>query len=62
MAAIDTFDWFSEKFYPTPDDETRRFLREERTYILAIKNENERLRYIDTLIRQVRESQKAARA
>ena len=43
MAAIDTFDWFAEKFYPTPDEETKTYLHTERQYILSIRNENERL-------------------
>ena len=60
MAAIDTFDWFAEKFFTTPDDQTKQFLREERRYLLSIRNENERLRYIETLMRQTRSSQNAA--
>ncbi len=62
MAAIDTFVWFTEKFYPTPDEHTKQILREERNYILSIRNENERLRYIETLMHQVRDTLKAARA
>jgi len=61
MAAIDTFDWFAKKFYTTPDEETKLFLENERRYILSIRNENERLRYIDTLMHQVRDHQKAER-
>lgn len=58
MAAIDTFEWFIQKFYPLPDAVTADFLRRERQYLLEIRNENERLRYIDELMRRVRESLK----
>ncbi len=59
MAAIDTFDWFVERFYPAPDEETAGFIRGERQYILSIRNENERLRYIETLMQQVRDERTA---
>ena len=59
MAAIDTFDWFADKFYRMPDETTKQFLEKERNYILSMRNENERLRYIETLMHQVRDQQKA---
>lgn len=62
MAAIDTFGWFIDKFYPTPDEETRRFLDGERIYMLSMRNEDERLRYIESLMHQVRDIQKSARS
>lgn len=56
MAALDTFEWFIRHFYPNPDAATAELLRREREYLMEIRNENERLRYIDELMRQVRES------
>lgn len=56
MAALDTFEWFIRHFYPDPDPATAELLRREREYLMEIRNENERLRYIDELMRRVRES------
>lgn len=56
MAALDTFEWFTRHFYPAPDSATQEMLRREREYLMEIRNENERLRYIDELMRRVRES------
>jgi hypothetical protein len=60
MPAIDTFEWFVQKFYPHPDSVTQELIRREREYLLDIRTENERLRYIDELVRRVRESRKSA--
>lgn len=59
MAAVDTFEWFVHQFYPDPDPATVEFLRREREYLLEIRNENERLRYIDNMIVRLRESHRA---
>ena len=56
MAALETFEWFIQHFYPDPDPTTVEFLRRERVFLMEIRNENERLRYIDELMRSVRES------
>lgn len=58
MPAIDTFEWFVHQFYPQPDPATLDLIRREREYLLDIRNENERLRYVDELLRRVRESRK----
>jgi hypothetical protein len=58
MAAIDTFEWFVQQFYPHPDPAAQEFIRRERQYLIDIRTENERLRYIDELLQRVRESRK----
>jgi hypothetical protein len=60
MAAIDTFEWLVQLVWPNPDSETRRFLREQRDYILKIRNEDERARFIEELMHHSREAKKKA--
>jgi hypothetical protein len=58
MAAIDTFEWLVGQSWPNPDAEAQRFIREQRDYLLNIRTENERTRYVDGLIVQIREMKK----
>jgi hypothetical protein len=60
MAAIDTFEWLVQQIWPNPDTETRRFLSEQRDYILKIRNEDERTRFIEELMHHSREAKKKA--
>ncbi len=50
MAAMDTFDWYVSKFYPSPDRETEQRLRAERTRLLDTRNEDMRKRFVDALV------------
>lgn len=61
MAAIDTFDWLVEQFWPHPDESTRRQLRQQRAYLLNLRNENERLLFIQELMDQAHEQQERSR-
>lgn len=58
MPAIDTFEWFVRQFYPHPDPATQDLILREREYLLDIRNENERLRYVEELLQRARESRK----
>jgi len=58
MSALDTFDWLVHQVWPKPDDEARRFISEQRDRFLKIRNENERLRFIEDLMHLVRDSKK----
>ncbi len=52
MAAIDTFDWYVNKFYPNPDLQTEQRLRSERARLLDTRNEDLRKRFVDALVEQ----------
>jgi len=58
MAAIDTFDWLVQQVWPNPDDETKKMIKERRDLLIRLRSEDERLRLIDELMKQVREAKK----
>jgi hypothetical protein len=58
MAAIDTFDWLVQQVWANPDDETKRLIKERRDFLLRIRSEDERLRYVGEVMQQVREAKK----
>jgi hypothetical protein len=49
-----------QQVWPNPDAETRRFLSEQRDYILKIRNKDERARFIEELMHYSREAKKKA--
>jgi len=58
MAARDTFEWLAGQFWPNPDEEAKKFIHERREYLLTIRNENERERFVQELHTQLREMKK----
>ena len=58
MPAIETFDWFKSLVWDQLSEEARRGLDEQRDYLLAIRNENERRRFIEEIMKDVRRSLK----
>ena len=58
MPAIETFDWFKKQVWDQLTDDARQTLDEQRDYMLTIRNENERRRFIDDLIKEVKLSMK----
>ena len=58
MAAIETFDWFKHQVWDYLSEEARRGLDEQRDYLLTIRNENERRRFIEDLMKDVKRSVK----
>ncbi len=61
MAAIDTFDWFRNEIWPQATDELKRFFQDRREYLLNIRNENERRRFIEGLMLEVKATLKKQR-
>lgn len=58
MAAIDTFEWLTRQLWPHPHNDAVKFISEQRHALLKIRNENERLRFIEELKQQARELKK----
>jgi hypothetical protein len=58
MAARDTFEWLAGQFWPDPDNDAKKFIHEQREYLLTIRNENERERFVHELLIQLRELKK----
>jgi len=58
MAARETFEWLIGQFWPNPDGRAKKFVHEQREYFLNIRNENERERFVQDLLIQLRELKK----
>lgn len=58
MAALHTFEWLVQQLWPNPDEETRKELDGKRDRLLKIRNENERLRFVEEIMREAREMKK----
>jgi len=53
MAAIDTFDWYTARVWNDLDEETREYVRRQRRYLLGLKCEDERKRFVLRYIREI---------
>lgn len=54
MPAIETFDWLKKELWPTAQNDLRLFLEEKRKYLFTIRNENERRRFVEEILTEVR--------
>ena len=46
MSAIDTFDWYTEKVRKDLDEKSRDFLKKQRRYLMDLRSEDERKRFV----------------
>lgn len=58
MAALETFEWIVEQSWSNADDETRQLVNSQRNYLLTIRSEDERQRYLEVLVSHMRDSKK----
>ncbi|MEX0602328.1 MAG: hypothetical protein WD295_03235 [Bacteroidota bacterium] len=56
MPALETFDWFKSQVWSQLDDEHRRFIDRQRSYLFTIRNENERRRFVEELMNEIKGS------
>jgi hypothetical protein len=55
MPARETYDWYLQQVWPQLDDEVRKYLETQRRYMLTLRNEDERRRFVENVIKQVKE-------
>lgn len=58
MPARDSFDWFKRQVWPVLDEEARKYLDAQRQYLLTLRNEDERRRFVAEVIARVKEMKK----
>lgn len=58
MPALETFEWFKKQVWDQLSEEARRDLDDQKDYLLGIRNENERRRFIDDLMKDVKRATK----
>lgn len=58
MPAIETFEWLKRQLWDQLSEEARRGLDHQRDYLLTIRNENERRRFIEDLMKDVKRAPK----
>ena len=59
MASIETFDWVMSDMFPEPTPEIREYLKAQREYMLTLRSEDERQRFVEALREELRDRQKA---
>ena len=62
MAALDTFEWFVSTTIKNPDEETKRYILRQREYLFSLRSEDERQRFVDEVIQELREMRKKSSA
>ncbi len=55
MPALETYDWYLQQVWPQLDEEVRKYLKTQRRYLLTLRNEDERRRFVENVIKQVKE-------
>ncbi|MEP0821917.1 MAG: hypothetical protein HRF44_03630 [Ignavibacterium sp.] len=54
MSALETFDWLSREVQSRATEAVQKYLREQRAYLLNIRNENERRRFVEEVMLEAR--------
>jgi hypothetical protein len=57
MPALESFDWYLQQVSPQLGEEVRKYLEAQRRYLLTLRNEDERRRFVANVIQQVKEMQ-----
>jgi hypothetical protein len=58
MAALETFEWIVGQSLSSPDAETRKLVNSQRNYLLTIRSEDERQKYLEVFVHQIRDMKK----
>ncbi len=58
MAALETFEWIVERFLSNSDAEKKELVSSQRNYLLTIRSEDERERYLEVLVTHIRDLNK----
>ena len=58
MAALETFEWIVAQSLLNPDSETRELVNSQRKYLLTMRSEDERQRYLEVLVSHMRDLKK----
>jgi hypothetical protein len=55
MSAVDTFEWYVSSFMKDETPEIRKLVAENRDYLLSLRSEDERRRFVEGLLDAWRE-------
>ncbi len=55
MSATETFDWYNGQALKNLDEKTRDFIKKQRRYLMSLRSEDERKRFVFQYIREVYE-------
>ncbi|MFQ5798681.1 MAG: hypothetical protein ACE5H0_08315 [Bacteroidota bacterium] len=53
MSAMDTFDWFVSTALKNPDEELKKFIDSQRQYLLTLREEDEKQRFVQEFMHEV---------
>jgi hypothetical protein len=55
MAAIDTFEWYLSELQSGISPDLEQYIRSQREYMLTLRSEDERQRFVEEVVREVRQ-------
>ena len=58
MSAIDSFEWYVTSSFKDPDPELRKSISEWREYLLTLRSEDERRRFLEGVIDERRQAER----
>ncbi len=53
MSALNTFDWFVSTAVKLPDEDLKRFIESQRQYLLTLREEDEKQRFVQDFMHEV---------
>jgi len=59
MAAVDTYEWFISTMVKNPSEHIRRLIGEQRAYLFSLRSEDERQRYVDAALEEIRHTEQS---
>jgi hypothetical protein len=55
MAALDTFEWYVSELRSEISPELEQYIRSQREYIFTLRSEDERQRFVDEVVQELRQ-------
>ena len=55
MSTIDTFEWYNTHAWKNLDEETKEFIMRHRRFLLDLRSEDEKKRYVSQYMKEVQE-------
>jgi len=55
MSAIDTFEWYTASAWERPDEKTKEFIMLHRRFLMDLRSEDEKRRYVSQYMDEVQE-------
>jgi len=59
MAAVDTYEWYVSTSIKNRTPDLLRLIGEQRVYLFSLRSEDERQRFVDTAMEEIRQTERS---